>query len=273
MTSNTWRLVLSPPADGALNMAIDEALLRGVAEGTSPPTLRLYAWEPPCLSLGYAQPVADIDLQALAEHGWTWVRRPTGGRAILHTDELTYAVVGPEGHPDLAGGVLASYRRLSQGLLAGLRRLGLPATVQAQADLPQELRQNPVCFEVPSAYEITVNGRKLIGSAQVRRRHAVLQHGAIPLEGDIGRIALALNLGDAEARQRAAARVRQRATTVSAILGRPVSWEEAAEALVQGFQEALGWDLVPGELSDAERARAQELLDGVYRAPAWNARA
>ncbi len=273
MTGNLWRLVLSPPAEGAVNMAIDHALLESVAEGASPPTLRLYAWDPPCLSLGYAQPAEDVDPHALAQRGWTWVRRPTGGRAILHTDELTYAVVGPEGHPDLAGGVLASYRRLSQGLLAGLRRLGLPASVQAQADLPEGLKHNPACFEVPSTYEITVDGRKLIGSAQVRRRRAVLQHGAIPLEGDIGRIALVLNLGHPEARQKAALRVRQRATTVSAVLGRPVSWQEAAEALAEGFREALGWDLMRGALTDAERARVEALLRKVYRTPAWNARA
>ena len=92
----TWRLLLSEPLSGPENMALDEALLENVGRGMAAPTLRLYAWRPPCLSLGYAQPVGDVDQTALAEHQWDVVRRPTGGRAILHTDELTYAVIAPQ---------------------------------------------------------------------------------------------------------------------------------------------------------------------------------
>jgi lipoate-protein ligase A len=179
MDSNLWRLMLDPPSDGARNMAVDEALLEETAAGRSLPTLRLYAWDPPTLSLGFAQPAADCDREALKRLGWGLVRRPTGGRAILHTDELTYSITAPESHPLMQGGVLESYRRLSLGLLAGLRLLG----VDVQADPGQRGRAagNPVCFEIPSQYEISAGGRKLIGSAQARRLGGVLQHGAFPL--------------------------------------------------------------------------------------------
>jgi lipoate-protein ligase A len=93
-------------------MAVDEAILESVAVGTSPATLRLYDWSPACLSLGYAQDAEDVDLERLRARGWDLVRRPTGGRAILHADEITYAVIGPASDPRFAGGILDSYRRL-----------------------------------------------------------------------------------------------------------------------------------------------------------------
>jgi lipoate-protein ligase A len=182
MDSNLWRLILHPPRDGARNMAIDEALLEETAAGRSLPTLRLYAWEPPTLSLGFAQPAADVDRDALRRLGWGLVRRPTGGRAILHTDELTYSITAPETDPLMQGGVLESYRRLSLGLLAGLRLLGVE--VQADEGARGRAVRNPVCFEIPSQYEISAGGKKLIGSAQARRLGGVLQHGAFPLGGD-----------------------------------------------------------------------------------------
>src|SRR5512140_660191 len=101
-----WRVVRTPAAPGAWNMAVDEAILEFAARGAVLPTLRLYAWDPPCLSLGYAQPSSDVDLETLRRRGWDLVRRPTGGRAILHTNELTYSVSGPQHEPRLAGGVL-----------------------------------------------------------------------------------------------------------------------------------------------------------------------
>ena len=121
----TWRLLRSTPADGATNMAVDEAILRMVAAGQVPPTLRFYAWEPACLSLGRAQPLADADLEALQAAGFDLVRRPTGGRGILHADELTYSVIAPQVEPRVAGGIMESYRRLSAGLMRGLEWLGV----------------------------------------------------------------------------------------------------------------------------------------------------
>jgi lipoate-protein ligase A len=269
-----WRLLLTPPLDGALNMAVDEALLNAVAEGRSPPILRFFAWTPPCLSLGYAQPLNDVDVERLQARGWELVRRPTGGRAILHTDELTYSVIAPMDEPRVRGGVIESYRQLSAGLLRGLHILGLQ--VQADRKVPasdlQPSTALPVCFEVPSDYEITANGRKLLGSAQVRRRGVVLQHGSLPLTGDIARICEALRCESEAERERVKARVRERATTAQAVLGREVSWDEAARAIRTGFAEALNLEFVEATLSPDEQAAAEKLRAEKYAAREWNER-
>lgn len=264
-TPTTWRVIRSVPASGAANMAIDEAILRAVAAKLAPPTLRFYAWEPACLSLGRAQPVADVDLRALRVWGFDLVRRPTGGKAILHVDELTYSVIAPEGDPRVAGGIVGSYRRLSAGLVRGLERMGVPGIV---ADQRAENRgaAGPVCFEVPSDYEITVGGRKLVGSAQMRARGVVLQHGALPLRGDITRICSLLVTHPHPGR------VRARATTIEEVLERPVTWDHAADAMGAGFAEALGLRLEPGALTGQERAWAEELRVGKYAADTWTFR-
>ncbi len=280
LPETTWRLLQSPPAEGAWNMAVDEAILDGVRQGESPATLRLYAWEPPCFSLGYAQSAADVDQAFLERAGWHLVRRPTGGRAILHTDELTYSVIGPPADPRLAGSVLESYRCLSQALLHALHLLGIPAeTHERPPENPirsisssNPLTANPVCFEVPSNYEITVGGKKLVGSAQARRRNGVLQHGSLPLVGDLTRIVQALALPDEAACQEAADRLLEHATTVEAVLGKIISWEQAARAYVQAFEEVLNLELVPGALSQAEIERAESLRQEKYAHPHWNLR-
>jgi lipoate-protein ligase A len=190
------------------------------------------------------------------------VRRPTGGRAILHVDELTYSVVAPEREPRVAGGVVQSYRRLSRGLVRGLELLGVEDIV-ADERVENRDTEGPVCFEVPSDYEITVGGKKLVGSAQMRARGAVLQHGAVPLYGDIARICPLLSSHPDPAR------VRARATTVERALSRRVSWDEAAAALAQGFTEALNLQLEPGRLTGGERSEAQELRAEKYATSAW----
>lgn len=272
MTEPTeWRLIYSEPVDGAQNMALDEAILRSVSAGQAPPTMRLYAWQPPTLSLGYAQPIEDVELPRLRERGWGLVRRPTGGRAILHTDELTYALMAPLALPLVAGGVLESYRRLSAGLEAAMRQLGFHPSVGDGELPPPADRTNPICFQVPSAYEIVVAGKKLIGSAQVRRKAGMLQHGSLPLTGDIGRICQALRFGSPATRKQAAEQLRTKAGTVEALLGRPVSWEQAAQAIVSGFHQALGMQFTEGQLTDAERLQAQELAQA-HRQVEWTAR-
>jgi lipoyl(octanoyl) transferase len=272
MQSAVWRLVRTVPARGDWNMAVDEAILEAVVKGESLPTLRLYAWEPACLSLGLAQPVQDVDRAALVQHGWDLVRRPTGGRAILHTDELTYSVTARQDEPRVAGGVLESYSRLSRALLAALNRLSLPARADKEYALPEgSLSNAAVCFEVPSNYEITVNGKKLIGSAQARRKEGVLQHGSLPLCGDLTRITQALAYPDETTRAQAAARLLDRAATIE-MVGLHVSWEQAAEAFVEGFRETLNLEFQEEELSTAELHRAAELVAEKYGNPLWTER-
>jgi lipoyl(octanoyl) transferase len=272
MQMDTWRLLITPPARGAWNMALDEAILEACGRGHSLPTLRLYAWEPPCLSLGYAQPLTDVDLVRLRSLGWDLVRRPTGGRAVLHTDELTYSVIAPPDEPRLAGSVLESYNRLAQALLSALRSLGLPADIQDKKDRPVARNTNPVCFEIPSTYEITVSGKKLIGSAQARRSDGVLQHGAIPLTGDLSRILQVLAFKDEGSRPRAAQRLLTRAATIETLLGRLVSWDEMARAMIASFSSVLSIALHPADLSPSEQDRARELVEKKYAHPDWMGR-
>ena len=253
-------------------MSVDESILEAVTRGISPTTLRMYSWQPPCLSLGYAQSISDVDMNNLVAQGWDIVRRPTGGRAILHTDELTYSVIGLQEDPNLSGTVLESYQRLSVALLKALEMLGLPARAEAHPSIPQGSDSpGPICFEVPSTYEITVGGKKIVGSAQARKKGSILQHGSLPLKGDLGRITNALALTEAE-RQSARIRIRARAATIEDIRGYAPSWEIAAEAFQRAFESTLNLELHPAQLSAWEEERAQELLRDKYGNTAWTAK-
>lgn len=266
----TWRLIVDGEAGGATNMAADEAILNGVIDGTSPPTLRFYAWYPPCLSLGRSQRLAEADLAACRAAGVDIVRRPTGGRAILHTDELTYSVSLLQTDPRTKGGIVDGYRRLSEGFLAGLHSLGVDATQAAGQRTPAS-ETTAVCFETPSDYEITVAGRKLVGSAQWRARGGVLQHGTLPLCGDLARIVDYLVFSDPE-RSAQRRRLHLKALTMEEALGAVLPFDRVAQALAEGFAQALNLTLVPGELTPQERALSDLIRHKVYANPDWTAR-
>ncbi|HJN42247.1 MAG: biotin/lipoate A/B protein ligase family protein [Anaerolineales bacterium] len=248
-------------------MATDEAILAAVSRRLAAPTLRLYAWEPACLSLGRAQPATEVAHERLRALGYGLVRRPSGGRAILHIDELTYSVYLRKSDALARGGVLSAYRRLSAALLTGLDEIGLPA--RSDADAVGGAAAGAVCFEQCSHYEITVAARKLLGSAQWRQGGGVLQHGSLPLRGDMARICAVLAYASPEQRERARGRVRQRATTLAAALGREVRWGDVATALARGFSRALNIELHRGELNPAEGQRAAELRARKYARAEW----
>ena len=269
---STWRLLKTPPADGAWNMAVDEAVMEAAGRGEVRPTLRLFAWEPLCLSIGYAQPINDIDEARLIAKGWGIVRRPTGGRAILHADELTYSVVGPVDETRLKGDIPTSYRCISEAILKALQQLKLRVEGLPKEEVPQDSQSEAVCFEMPSTYEITVGGKKLVGSAQARRKGALLQHGSLPLYGDLTRITQVLTYPDEEGRSLAAEKLLTRAATVESALGRKVGWEEAAGAFETAFSEALNLELENGELTPGEVARAEGLTAEKYGNDEWTGR-
>ncbi len=232
-----WRLVddLERPPDAAGQMAADLAALDVVAAG-GPAVLRLYRWDPPALSLGRFQPADDVDHDACARHGVDVVRRPTGGRALLHGGDVTYAVVFPAPAGDGAR-VESLYNWVAAGLIAGLAGLGVDAAV-ARHDGPA----GPVCFAGQQGADLRVGDRKLCGSAQVRRDGAVLQHGSIlthrlPFdELDLVR----RRPGDLPVDE---ARGRLRAATVTLEeLGAPTDARVVARALVEGFASALDLD-------------------------------
>lgn len=269
----TWRLLASGYADGATNMAVDEAIQRAHAAGQVPPTLRFYGWRPPCLSLGYFQAAEQVDLARCRERGVGFVRRPTGGRAILHDRELTYSVVTRESDPRVAGGVVESYRRISAGLVAGLRRLGVPVETAPPVQANERAKSaNAACFDVPSDYELTVEGRKLVGSAQTRRMGTILQHGSLLLAVDCRAIYDLFVFSSEEMRARLVRDLEKRVAALADVLGREVSFLEVADALAAGFAEALELELVPGELTPVERDLAEQLRAAKYATDEWNLR-
>ncbi len=253
-------------------MALDQALAEAAAAGDAPPTLRLYRWQPPAVSLGRHQPISEIDRDAVAALGYEIVRRPTGGRAILHTDELTYAVTAAADEPRVTGSLMDAYLRLSNALLSGLQRIGLDAN-KAAGDVRAGPNVSAACFEVPSAYEITAHGRKLIGSAQSRRAGYVLQHGSLPLVGDIGRLIDVLLLEPTEA-LRLRTELVARACTLADALGAPdddprLQFAPVAQAVQAGFSALLNLDFKPGQPTSAELRRAAQLIREFYANPEW----
>ena len=268
-----WRLVVDDqPRSGAANMAIDQAIAEACAAGDSLPTLRFYHWKPPAVSLGRHQPNAEIDHAAVAAAGYEIVRRPTGGRAILHTDEFTYSVAAAQSEARLSGGVMDSYLNISNALLAGLQRLGVtaekaPASVRAGSDV------SAACFEVPSAYEITAGGRKLMGSAQSRRAGYVLQHGSLPLVGDITRLIDVLVL-EPSAAESLRADLSARACTLAQALDIPedspqVQFAAVSVAMRQGFEATLALTFKPAQLSPSEMRRAAVLIREQFANDEW----
>ncbi len=254
-------------------MAVDQAVAEAAAAGEAPATLRFYRWQPPAVSLGRHQFASDIDDAALADRGYDLVRRATGGRAILHTDELTYSVAAPDDEPRVAGGVMDSYLRLSNALVVGLQRLGLASVAKASGSARTGPDVSAACFEVPSAYEIVDGGRKLLGSAQSRRAGYVLQHGSLPLVGDITRLIDVLALEPA-----AAARLRrdlaERATTLSSALGvaedAPVlEYAHLVDVFATAFADELQLHLKPAPLTAKELRRTAELIRTQFADDSW----
>ena len=273
MSTPPWRLIIEEsPRSGAANMAVDEAIAAAAAAGTVPPTLRFYRWHLPTVSLGRHQKLADVDEVQIAARGYDLVRRTTGGRAILHSDELTYSVGGPIEEPHMAGGVMDAYLRFSNGLLSGLAALGLVAeTASGRTRAARDL--SAACFEAPSAYEITAGGLKLMGSAQSRRKGYVLQHGSLPLWGDITRLVdvLALPCPDKVGLRQ---QLLSKAITLADALDVPpdserLAFPRVAAAMANGFASALDLVLEPGALTAAELRRSAELIRTRYADPAW----
>lgn len=270
-------MILSGRNRGSYNMALDEALWQNFANqieaGEQPwPVLRFYGWQPAALSLGYTQRAErEVNFQACEELGVEWVRRPTGGRAILHdTAELTYSVVGGVEDPQFGGGVLESYRKISGALVEGLRRLGVEAEMAEKDRRGHADALTSACFDAPSAYEITWHDRKIIGSAQARQRGVLLQQGTILLSVDVEKLFKVLELPARLDRASTIAQVAGRLTSIEEARDREVSFEEAQQAFIQGFAAHFGLDLTETQLSPAEATLALELQKAKYANPAWN---
>ena len=249
-----WRLIVDRELPGARNMARDVAMLKAVAAGEAAPTLRLYGWDPPCLSLGKHQGLDAADLAFCAREGIDVVRRPTGGRALLHHLELTYAVAAPLGSGPLPRGLQEAYRVICDVLVRACSGLSVEAELtggEVNLQLPGPRTTIP-CFEAPAGGEVVVRGRKLIGSAMRAHAGAMLQHGAILLDWDPRLQAGAMGLEDDSG-------LRSHITTLTAQLGRTVARRELEETIKKAFEEGLGIGFEPGGLTDSELRRQAEL--------------
>ena len=244
-----WELLVDPGGrPGAENMAIDAGLLAR-ADRTGSAFLRLYRFQPPCLSLGRNEPAAArYDRAAIARRGLDVVRRPTGGRAVWHEHEVTYAVAAPIA---TFGGLRAGYRAIHARLVAALRRLGVEATLAA--DRPRPPQRLGSCFAAPVGGEVLVGGRKLVGSAQVCEGRAFLQHGSILLAGSQEVVRLVSREPGAGSGE----------TTLAAALCRPVSFDEVADAVLEAFGDVGAQHAAPLR-SDGPTVRAS-----VFQDPAW----
>ena len=258
MAGLSWQVVFDPPRDGAANMAVDHALAETVEPDAA--WLRLYRWVRPTLSLGRNEPAAGAyDFERAGRMGIDVVRRPTGGRGVLHDAELTYAVVAPVA---AVGRLRAAYAVVHAGLAAGLRSLGADARLAAGA-APGPPRAG-ACFDATTGGEVVAGGRKLVGSAQARIGRAFLQHGSVLIDGTQERV------GELR-RQSPDADTPPASTTLREQLGRAPSWREVATAVLEGLAAVLGTELAMGRLPQAAKRRIPS-LERRYRSDEWTLR-
>ncbi len=270
-----WYFINSGPCSPSFNMAMDEALLNWHSEKLIPPVIRFYEWNPATLSIGYFQQVhKDINFEEVQRQGLGFVRRPTGGRAVLHEYELTYSIIVEEGYPNMPKTVTEAYRVLSEGLLLGFRNLGLdayfsvPDTEEKQEDLKKP--KSAVCFDAPSWYELVVEGKKVAGSAQTRQKGVILQHGAILLDLDEEKLLSLFQFANEEAREKMRKKLPEKAVAMNRLVDKPFTVEQCIEAFKNGFQHALDIELVPYELSKEQLAYIEQLEKEKYANDAWN---
>jgi lipoate-protein ligase A len=265
---DNWRLIHSGFQTGAMNMALDEVFLQAVSTGLSQPILRFYRWKPATVTIGYSQSIfADIDLQLCERHGLDVVRRSTGGRAVLHDNEVTYSVIAPIDYGPFSISLIESYRLISKILQQALLTLGLRAElVPGKSSLGTSNQSKAVCFSAPSQYELVIDNRKIAGSAQKRSGKAFIQHGSIPLDMDL---ALLKKILKVEQDTKKAAPL-DKVGWLNHWTSRPLQIKEIESKISEEFSKLLNiqWDF--SNPSHLELAKAKELSQQRYGNRSWN---
>jgi len=254
------RIIVQEHNSAFFNMALDEAISEAVRDKLSPPTLRIYRWDKPSVSIGYFQKVADINLDYCAEKNYPFVRRPTGGRAILHESELTYSFSSRYDSLSFKGRLLEDYMIISRALLAGLKLIGVNAINSASRERDNG-HKNPACFKAVSYGEVTVGGKKVIGSAQKRYTDGLLQQGSILLNFNAEELRKVLRSGDGD--------------DFSDIgflreYTPEVTFDKLRSSLKEAFEIALDIKLIAGKPARHEMKRAKELDMKKYSTQEWN---
>ncbi len=265
----TWYFVDSGHCTPSFNMAMDEALLNWHSEGKIPPVLRFYGWKPAGISVGYFQKVnGKIDVDGAKNYGIDLVRRQTGGRAVLHDQELTYSVLVSENHESMPSSVKEAYLVLSKGLLEGFRELN----INAEFAIPEgklKTTNSAVCFEEPSWYELIVEGKKAAGSAQTRKKGVILQHGSIPIEVDKVKLFDLFLYPNERVKERARRAFDDKAVAINEVSKTNISFEQVKTAFKTGFERGLDIEFEPFELSSGQLAEVHE-LEKKYKSEEWN---
>jgi len=263
-----WRLLPFRKADAVENMAVDEAVFRTNIRNKALPTLRFYGWQTPALSIGYFQDFAkEVDIGACRSLGIDTIRRPTGGKAVLHDQELTYTVIAGMDTPLFPPDILGTFRIVSSCVAKGLMELGIRAEMRAEGRSDEGGDLHSYCFSCPSRYELLVDGRKICGAAQMRSQGVFLQHGALLTAFDPARTCrVVLPHGDGEEQVE---RLRSAVTSVGEQAGHPIDEETLCRALRKGFEQVLRIRLVEGILTPEEEELKDELMKKKYGNESW----
>ncbi|MDP6156387.1 MAG: lipoate--protein ligase family protein [Candidatus Thermoplasmatota archaeon] len=269
----SFRLFLDDFSDAATNMALDETLLQEQCKKDSIPSIRLYRWKPPALSVGYLQRIRDeVDLDICRKLGIDYVRRLTGGKAVLHDDELTYSIIIPSSHKKMEGiGVVDSYRTISKALVRSLQLCGIMCEIAPKIVPSQARMGSKICFETPSTYEVMAGNKKIIGSAQTRDKGVILQHGSVPIDWDTEKMLDVMGI-PIKGRKVYRERFNEKATSISKELGHRIEFEDLIHCFVKGFEDTFKVDLIPSEYTKDEKNIASNLATEKYASDNWNLR-
>ena len=268
----TWAFFNSGFHDAATNMAIDEMLLNWHSEGRIPPVIRFYGWKHPSLSVGHFQNEAKtIDFNGIRKHGCEFVRRLTGGSAVLHDHEVTYSIIVSEDHPNIPHSVNEAYYVLADGLLKAYRKLGIDAEF-ARPRLKRGDERTAVCFETPAIYEMLVDGKKISGNAQTRRKGVLLQHGSLPISFDTKMLFDLFRFSSEKMRDRQREKFSRKATSIQEQIGKTPDYDQLVPVFLEGFRESLHIATEEFVLPDSWWAEIIQLRDTKYASDTWNER-
>nr|WP_269668149.1 biotin/lipoate A/B protein ligase family protein [Staphylococcus arlettae] len=257
-------------------MAFDEALLNFVSRGEIDPVIRFYTWNPATLSVGYFQRLTkEIDTAKVKALGYGLIRRQTGGRGVLHDKELTYSVIVLESHPNMPSTITEAYRVISEGLLEGFKLLGFDAyfAIPRSEEEREKLKQprSAVCFDAPSWYELVVEGRKIAGSAQVRQKGVILQHGSLLQDVDIDELFDLFIFKNDRLKDKMKQAFVDKAVAINDIAERHISIAEMESAFEAGFKKGLDIEFKPLKLTPSQLQEVDELIIK-YKSDEWNYR-
>lgn len=264
-----WRFISFKRLNAFENMATDEAIFRENQRTDSPPTLRFYSWSPPAVSLGYFQEAREeVNIAACRRYSVDIVRRPTGGKAVLHENDLTYSVVASERGTLFPADILGTYKVISSCIAKGLSELGIEAEMKGNGRSYQDDSLKAACFSSPSRYELLAKKKKICGSAQLRSKGVFLQHGSILVDFDPFKTC-ALLLPQEEDRNGQARKLRGSVTSIYEQVGAPVPMENICNIMKESFERVLDIEMVEGCLTAEEESLKLQLINK-YMNDRWN---